>query len=163
MPSPVQRYRQSELRLGRRTEAGRAYFLSTVTHSRSPLFSEWHAACVMSRCLACPDTWPGAELLCWVLMPDHWHGLLVIDGTRTLARTMKLAKGSSARRFNKAMGRTGPVWAAAFHDHALRRDEDLRGVARYIIRNPIRTGLVESCGDYPFWDAAWLNSSTEIL
>jgi hypothetical protein len=32
----------------------------------------------------------------------------------------------------------------------------LRHLARYIIANPIRAGLVERAGDYPLWDACWL-------
>jgi hypothetical protein len=38
----------------------------------------------------------------------------------------------------------------------LRRDEDLRAVARYVILNPVRAGLVQRVGDYPHWDAVWL-------
>jgi REP element-mobilizing transposase RayT len=44
----------------------------------------------------------------------------------------------------------------AFYDHALRQDEDVQGVARYIVANPLRAGLVENIGDYPLWDAIWL-------
>jgi len=29
-------------------------------------------------------------------------------------------------------------------------------VARYIVANPLRAGLVESVRDYPHWDAIWL-------
>ena len=42
------------------------------------------------------------------------------------------------------------------HDRALRRDEDLLAVARYIVANPLRAGLVRRVGDYPLWDAVWL-------
>ncbi len=31
-------------------------------------------------------------------------------------------------------------------------------VARYIIANPLRAGLVGRVGDYPLWDAVWLSS-----
>ncbi|MEQ7866160.1 transposase, partial [Xanthomonas sp. WHRI 8393] len=34
--------------------------------------------------------------------------------------------------------------------------DDLRLAARYLIANPLRAGLVERVGDYPFWDAIWL-------
>ena len=44
----------------------------------------------------------------------------------------------------------------AFHDHALRANEDLRQAARYVIANPIRAGLVRRVGDYPFWNAIWV-------
>ena len=29
-------------------------------------------------------------------------------------------------------------------------------VARYIVANPLRAGLVTKIGDYPFWNAVWL-------
>jgi hypothetical protein len=29
-------------------------------------------------------------------------------------------------------------------------------VARYVVMNPVRAGLVSRVGDYPFWDAAWI-------
>ncbi|MBB4592801.1 hypothetical protein FHR61_000481 [Xanthomonas arboricola] len=45
---------------------------------------------------------------------------------------------------------------ARHHDRALRKDDDLRIVARYLIANPLRAGMVERVGDYPFWDAIWL-------
>ena len=38
----------------------------------------------------------------------------------------------------------------------------LRDVARYIVANPLRAGLVERVGDYPYWDAVWL-TGPEIL
>jgi hypothetical protein len=48
------------------------------------------------------------------------------------------------------------LWQRAFYDHALRKDEDVRQIARYIIANPLRRGLVKDVGDYLLWDAAWL-------
>ena len=52
--------------------------------------------------------------------------------------------------------RWAKVWQKGFHDHAIRRDEDIKAVARYIIANPLRAGMVDRIGDYPFWDAVWL-------
>ncbi len=46
--------------------------------------------------------------------------------------------------------------AKTFHDRAMRKEEDLKAAARYIVANPLRAGLVERCGDYPLWDAVWL-------
>jgi hypothetical protein len=48
------------------------------------------------------------------------------------------------------------VWDRGFHDHALRRDEDMRNVARYIVANPLRAGLVGNVLDYPYWNCVWL-------
>ena len=49
-----------------------------------------------------------------------------------------------------------PIWQGGFHDHALRQEDDVREVARYIVANPLRAGLVEQLADYPHWDAVWL-------
>ncbi|MGB7814803.1 MAG: hypothetical protein WBL28_00460 [Methylotenera sp.] len=49
-----------------------------------------------------------------------------------------------------------PIWQPGFYDHAIRKDEDIVAIARYIIANPIRAGLVKRVGDHPHWDAVWL-------
>jgi len=49
-----------------------------------------------------------------------------------------------------------PVWQRGFHDHAVRREEDLQALARYVVANPVRAGLVQRTGLYPHWDAIWV-------
>jgi putative transposase len=49
-----------------------------------------------------------------------------------------------------------PVWQPSFFDRALRWEEDIQAVARYIVANPLRAGLVTSLRVYPLWDAIWL-------
>lgn len=51
---------------------------------------------------------------------------------------------------------TPSMRSKSFYDHALREEDDLKGIARYIVANQIRAGLVEKIGDYPHWDAVWL-------
>jgi REP element-mobilizing transposase RayT len=65
-------------------------------------------------------------------------------------------KSASAREVNRLLKRSGAIWDVGFHDRALRRDEDVKVVARYIIANPIRAGLVKQVGDYPLWNVIWL-------
>lgn len=48
------------------------------------------------------------------------------------------------------------MWAPAFHDHALRKVEDLLQAARYIVMNPARAGLSRRIDDYPYWNCVWL-------
>ena len=43
-----------------------------------------------------------------------------------------------------------------FYDHAVRNDEALFEIARYIVANPLRAKLVDSVADYPHWYARWL-------
>lgn len=95
-------------------------------------------------------------MLAWVLMPDHVHWLLQLGERDELSVVVNRLKSASARHANRALGRTGAIWAKAFHDHALRGEDDLQDVARYVVANPLRAGLVTRIGDYPFWNAVWL-------
>ena len=162
MPYVLKTPGQGALRKGRRSLPGQAYFLTFTTHRRMPLFTCWAAAAAMSRLLSNPAHWPNSSLMAWVLMPDHWHGLMVLNAEGDLARSTGAAKAMTALKFNRAAGRSGPLWARGFHDRAVRRDQDLRLAARYLVANPLRAGLVDRVGDYPFWDAVWLNND-EVL
>jgi putative transposase len=94
--------------------------------------------------------------LAWVVMPDHVHWLFQLGDLVTLSTAMKAFKARSAQRLNEKLVRSGPIWQKAYYDHALRGDEDMQGIARYIVGNPLRAGLVDRIGDYPHWDAVWL-------
>ena len=104
------------------------------------------------RDLICADR---VESLAWVLMPDHLHWLFILHSD-SMADIAKQLKGRSALAINQHLARSGAVWQPNYHDHALRRDEDLRKTARYIVANPLRRGLVSDIGQYPLWDAVWL-------
>lgn len=89
-------------------------------------------------------------------MPDHSHWLLQLGEAVDLPQVMNVAKGRSAVAVNRLLGRAGSVWQRGYHDHALRREEDMLAIARYVIANPLRAKLVEHVGEYPLWDAAWI-------
>ncbi|MEO7253669.1 MAG: transposase, partial [Casimicrobium sp.] len=74
-----------------------------------------------------------------------------------LSKSVSALKRRSASSVNARVGTRGAsLWQDGFHDRALRRDEDLLTIARYVVANPLRAGLVQRLGDYPFWDAIWL-------
>lgn len=90
-----------------------------------------------------------AETLCFVVMPDHLHWLVTLREGK-LSEAVQRVKDGSARLIGH------PVWQPNFYDHAVRQDEDLRAIARYVVANPLRAGLVKRLADYPLWDAVWL-------
>ena len=149
----------SLLRRGRYSEAGRIYLVTFATAGRIPVFSDWTIAKAAVRAAVRPEVWLGSRLLCWVLMPDHWHGLVELGPGETLARVVQRLKGRTARAVNEHRGMRGSLWATGFHDHALRAEEDVAGIARYVVLNPVRAGLVARVGDYPFWDAIWVGGA----
>jgi len=89
-------------------------------------------------------------------MPDHVHWVVALGNGESLSRLMQSFKGYVAYRLNQIEGLPEKIWQSGFHDHALRSDEDLRAMARYVIANPLRAGLVDDIGLYPRWDAIWL-------
>ena len=144
-----------DLRSGRYSQFGRPYLITTVTDNRDPIFQDFNIARMMIRELhACCDQLH-IESLAWVLMPDHLHWLFLLNHS-LLSEVLIRVKGRSAYAINRYRGGHARVWQKGFHDHAIRKDEDIKAVARYIIANPLRAGLVDKIGDYPFWDAVWL-------
>jgi len=95
------------------------------------------------------------ESFAWVIMPDHLHWLVCLN-RGSLGALMRDVKSQSGRLIKQATASDQTVWQAAYHDHAIRHDEDLLQVARYVVANPLRAGLVARIADYPLWDAKWL-------
>ena len=147
---------QQALRRGRASLPHQAYLLTSATSGRQRFFAEFQVGCAACRCFEGSDILGDARMLAWVLMPDHAHWLLQLGEQDTLGVVMNRLKSASARHANRVLARRGALWEAAFHDHALRSDEDLRRVARYMVVNPLRAGLVLKINDYPFWNAIWL-------
>lgn len=141
---------------GRFSEANRVYHITVCTENRQPWFRDFACGRVVVNQMYQIHQQQMLSSLAWVLMPDHLHWLLQLGQKQTLSHVIKLFKGRSAAAVNQHLQRQGSLWQRGFHDHALRRDEDQQQVARYIIANPLRAGLVEKIGDYPLWDAIWL-------
>ena len=144
------------MRKGRVSLPNQIYHVTTTTKRRQPFFADPRAAHAACRCFENPALLRDARMLAWVLMPDHAHWLIELGETRTLQRLVGLLKTFSARNAVRAFECRGPIWAPAFHDHVLREEDDIPNVARYIIANPLRAGLVERVGDYPYWNSAFL-------
>jgi REP element-mobilizing transposase RayT len=142
------------LRRGRISLCGQIYLLTTVTRRRRALFADWETAAPVCALLHETHLWRGSQPLCWVLMPDHLHLLVSLGEAEPLSKLMQRIKALTARRVGSTAH--GKLWSPGFHDRALRREEGIMVVARYVVMNPVRAGLVSRVGDYPFWDAAWI-------
>ena len=143
------------LRLGRYSEQGRAYLITIVVHNRRPLFTDLRLGRLLVAELKHAHEQGWVDSMAWVVMPDHLHWLFQLrEGT--LAQVMQLTKSRSTLSINRALSSQGAFWQSGYHDSAVRDGEDLCHLARCIVANPIRAGLVKRCGDYPLWDACWL-------
>ena len=146
---------QYSLRKGRTSVANQIYLVTTVTHGRTRVFQSFAAARTLIQHLRDMDISGQTQTMAFVVMPDHLHWLIQLSGPASLSDVVRHIKGASSRRLGVMLG-GGRVWQQGFHDHAVRREEDLKNLARYVIYNPVRAGIVTRPHDYPHWDAAWL-------
>jgi len=89
-------------------------------------------------------------------MPDHIHWLIQLNDNYSLPVVVKRLKATSAHSINQHLNKQGQVWQKSYYDRSLRKEDDLKQVSRYIVANPLRAGLVNEIGDYPYWDSIWL-------
>ena len=152
-----------DLRKGRISIPGQIYLVTAVTFDRRPVFQNfWMGEALIGAMRRCVED-GAAESLAFVIMPDHLHWLLSLRESSSLSEVIQKVKGSSAHVVKGLIAAEAaptdqpePVWQKGFHDRALRRDVDLRDLARYMIMNPVRAGIVTRIWDYPLWDAAWI-------
>ncbi|MFG1491308.1 transposase, partial [Oceanospirillum sp. HFRX-1_2] len=73
----------SELRKGRVSQFGREYFITFVTNNRTDIFHDFDAAKLFCQQIAANQQIHNCRWLTWVLMPDHFHGLLRLESEST--------------------------------------------------------------------------------
>lgn len=86
----------------------------------------------------------------YVLMTNHVHLLLTPADARGPAALMHLLGASYVRYFNDRYRRTGPLWEGRYRSRAVTAGSYFFACSRYIERNPVRAGLVDECGAYPW-------------
>jgi len=145
-----------DLAKGRFSSENQIYFVTAVIDKRRKLFNNLNVCRKISLQMKQFDDQGHVATIAWVIMPDHIHWLFELKSNINLATVIKKFKGRTARKLNLLLGSKGTFWQHAYYDHALRCDEDIKEVARYIIANPLRAGLVDRIEDYPYWDAMWL-------
>ncbi|MFQ6559961.1 transposase [Pseudomonas sp. Lb2C1-1] len=143
------------LRLGRHAESSRIYLLSTNTFGRAPVFKDVVLGRLVVEQFRKAQEQGRAASLAWVVMPDHFHWLIELR-RGSLSELMQRTKSLSTKAVNLRLDNKVSLWQQGFHDRALRREEDLKVMARYVVANPLRAGLVTQLGDYPLWDAIWV-------
>jgi len=144
----------NDLRRGRFSQPGQIYHITSTTFNREPFFTDLYLGRHFIKAMMNENS--SVETLAYVLMPDHFHWLLQCGENGDICKSVSRVKSVSAHIINKHLGRSGKLWQDSFHDHAVRKEEDIVHVARYIVANPLRAGLVKSLAEYSLWDAVWI-------
>jgi REP element-mobilizing transposase RayT len=150
-----------------------AYFVTICTHDRGCLFGE-----VVDEAMqlndagrvaaatwdALPSYYPGVELDAFVVMPNHVHGMIIVEANvgaihesplpespqrkfmgvvnrrrMVLSKIIGRFKMVSAKRINILRNTPGmTVWQRNYYEHIIRDEDELSRIREYIVNNPLQ-------------------------
>ena len=125
------------------------YSLTFCTYQRQPLFVREPVVTSVLLQISRAGVEQRFAVVAYCFMPDHLHLLVAGQSEASdckcfIARVKQYSGHDYSKQFQ------GRLWQRYGFEHVLRDDELTLAVARYILNNPIRAGLVQDAGDYPF-------------
>ncbi len=108
------------------------HFVTFSCYHRAPLLAIPEARCIFEQTLERVRKWYGLYVTGYVVMPEHVHLLISEPERASLAVAIQMLKQIVSYQLHK-LAAGGPFWQARYYDFK-----------RYIHRNPVKRGLVES-------------------
>ena len=97
----------------------------------------------------------------WCLMNNHYHVLIeTVEGN--LSRGMRQLNGVYTQRSNRRHDRVGHVFQGRYKAILVQRDTYLLELARYVVLNPVRAGMVSDVAEWPWSSFPAMVGKTEI-
>jgi putative transposase len=144
----------SNLRAGRTSAPGEAYYVTKCTDGRCPLLANPQAAEVIIESLAHSRDIGRIKLLAFVVMHDHYHVLFILTVGSQVPTLMQSTGSYTANQIRKHLGHRGVVWQPdGYHEHRCRSQAEVLDCAEYIHHNPVRKGYVERAEDWVYSSA----------
>ncbi|MDJ1172571.1 transposase [Roseofilum capinflatum] len=145
------------------------YFVTVCTYQRQCFFGEIIEGEVQLNNLGqiVAEEWQKSadirqeiQLDLWVIMPNHMHGIAIIDSEnphpiiqsenqttqtgiikpmkpRSLSSLMAGFKSATTKKINQFRSAPGtPVWQRNYYEHRIRNEESLQKIRQYICTNP---------------------------
>ena len=135
-----------------------AYFITICTNKRVNFLGEIIDSKLSETkqskiCIECwndlSNHYPNCILDEFIVMPNHVHGIVIIDNFKiniqpndnqknhSVSEIIRAFKPFSSRRINEYQNTYGlSIWQSRFHDHIIRDEESLNKIRQYIINNP---------------------------
>jgi REP element-mobilizing transposase RayT len=101
--------------------------LAINTLYKRPVFRDDEAARAVCRVHTAAWPWRDACLLAWVLMPDHWHGLVTLGERDTLSTLVGRFKALTSRAGEDRHRVNGWLWGRGFSDRVRGANEGPAG------------------------------------
>ena len=89
-------------------------------------------------------------VVAYCLLPNHFHFMLQPARDDTISKFMHRLQVSYVQAINKRYRRRAPLFHERFQDKHVHDDRYQILLCRYIHRNPLKHGLVQSLEDWPF-------------
>ena len=98
------------------------------------------------------------------LLDNHYH-LLIETSRDNLSLAIRYINSRYAEYYNAKTNRVGPLWQGRYKSWFVHDEQYFWLLLRYIEMNPVKAGLVDHIGDYPY-ASAWFvihSNNTNIL
>jgi REP-associated tyrosine transposase len=130
--------------------SSRTFFVTTKTIMGQALLQSARNATLLIDVLRSYVAAGKFQLHDFVIMPDHVHLLITVDGNMAIEKAMQYIKGGFSFRLRKEAGYVGEVWQRGFSDVRVEGRESFLRHRRYIAENPVKAGLVDAPEKYPY-------------
>lgn len=131
----------------------RTFFVTSSTWGRRSLFQSERMARLFVDVLSGYRTQDRYLLHEFVLMPNHFHGLMSVPPGITIERAAQPIKGGFSYRAKKELGFQGEIWQRGFSDEYIFDAFGYWTRHEYIRQNPVRVGLVQNPEERPYCSA----------
>jgi REP element-mobilizing transposase RayT len=136
------------------------YFVTVCTKDHQSLFGEIVKGNMLLNVLGesvkaawidLPNHYQNVVLDEYVVMPNHFHGILIIDNSRLradlssapterrngLSEFIRSFKSFSMRKINTINDSHVSVWQRGYYERIIRNQNELKRIREYIINNPL--------------------------
>lgn len=126
---------------------GALYHVTCRGNAREPIFLANDDRQIFLALLAEATTRFGWLCHAYCLMDNHYH-LLIETPDPNLSIGMRHLNGVYTQRFNRRHDRVGHLFQGRFKAILVERESHLLELARYVVLNPVRAGMVKCAAEY---------------
>jgi len=147
------------------------YFVTVKTFYNKPIFANQKYSQIFKRILKFLESRGDFKISAGVLLPDHFH-LLLMPLKKNVSEIMHDLKSYTSQKINESQRRgilvssrgngearcltynkyvkLPPVWQKSFHYHIIGNDWDFENHYNYIIWNPEKHGYINDSKNWPW-------------
>ncbi|HAW53140.1 MAG TPA: transposase, partial [Flavobacteriales bacterium] len=135
-------------RIARIVAPGLPHHVTQRGNNRAPVFFSNEDRQIYLKLLADYALKHKLQVWAYCLMDNHVHLLVVPETESSLACGVGLTNQVYTQYLNRKLNQSGRIWQNRFFSSVVENEQYLWAVARYIERNPLKVGLVNSAENY---------------